>query len=131
MSNLFETVNLGYLEEISGGDSSFQKELIGIFLNQIPEFITNMNEFLIKNDNDNLAKEAHTAKSSVLIFMMDETGKTLKQIQYLAENNQTEQIPILLKNVEKALKRALIELTQYLEESTELSDAKPDSISSW
>jgi HPt (histidine-containing phosphotransfer) domain-containing protein len=131
MSNRFETVNLGYLEEISGGDSCFQKELIGIFLNQIPEFITNMNEFLLKNEINDLAKEAHTAKSSVLIFMMDETGKFLKQIQLLAENNQTEQIPLLLKNVEKALERASFELNQYLEESSEFSDVKPDSISSW
>lgn len=131
MNNRFETVNLSYLEEISGGDSSFQKELIGIFLNQIPEFMTNMNEFLAKNEIDNLAKEAHTAKSSVLIFMMDETGKTLKQIQLLAENNQTEQIPLLLENVKKAMERASSELTQYLEESTELSDIKPDSISNW
>jgi HPt (histidine-containing phosphotransfer) domain-containing protein len=71
----FEYVNLGYLEEISGGDTNFQKELIGIFLTQIPEFITNMHKFLIEKEIEELAKEAHTAKSSVLIFMMEETGK--------------------------------------------------------
>ena len=124
MNYRFETVNLGYLEEISGGDSSFQKELIGIFLNQIPEFMANMYEFLAKHEIDNLAKEAHTAKSSVLIFMMDETGKALKQIQLLAENNQIEQIPLLLENVEKALERASRELTQFLEEPTEVVKCK-------
>ncbi len=131
MNNRFETIKLTYLEEISGGDIQFQKELIGIFLSQIPEFIFNMNKFLSKNEIDNLAKEAHTAKSSVLIFMMDETGKILKQIQNLAENKQTKQIPLLLRTVEKALKSASMELNQYLEETTELSDIKPDSISNW
>ncbi|MFW6370708.1 MAG: Hpt domain-containing protein [Bacteroidota bacterium] len=131
MDNRFETVNLCYLEEISGGDANFQKELIGIFLNQIPEFLTNMKEYLEKNENGLLAKEAHTAKSSVLIFMMDETGKTLKQIQLLAENNQTEQVPILLANVEKALDNAFRELTQHLDALAELSHVKPDSLSTW
>lgn len=131
MDNRFETVNLSYLEEISGGDANFQKELIGIFLNQIPEFLTNMKEYLEKNEDGLLAKEAHTAKSSVLIFMMDETGKTLKQIQLLAENNQTEQIPILLANVEKALENASRELNQHLDALTELSHVKPDSLSTW
>jgi HPt (histidine-containing phosphotransfer) domain-containing protein len=131
MNNQFETINLGYLEEISGGDVQFQRELIGIFLNQIPEFIFNMYRFLAKNEIDNLAKEAHTAKSSVLIFMMEETGKSLKQMQILAENNQTEQIPLLLENVEKALESASRELKLYLDDTTELSDVKPDSVANW
>ncbi len=131
MNNRFKTINLSYLEEISGGDVRFQKELIGIFLNQIPEFIFNLYKFLSRKEIDNLAKEAHTAKSSVLIFMMEETGKTLKQIQLLAENNQTEQIPLLLKFVEKALENASMELNQYMQETEELSDVKPDSVSKW
>ncbi len=131
MDNRFETVNLCYLEDISGGDINFQKELIGIFLCQIPEFLSNMKEFLAKNDAGLLAKEAHTAKSSVLIFMMDETGKTLKQIQLLAENSQTEQIPILLDNVEKALANASRELTQHLDAIAETSHVKPDGLSAW
>ncbi len=131
MDNRFETVNLCYLEEISGGDTNFQKELIGIFLSQIPEFLSNMREFLVKNEYGSLAKEAHTAKSSVLIFMMDETGKTLKQIQHLAENNQTEQVPILLANVEKAMNNASRELTNYLDTIAELSHSKPGSLSNW
>jgi HPt (histidine-containing phosphotransfer) domain-containing protein len=131
MKNRFETVNLSYLNEISGGDTSFQKELIGIFLNQIPEFMLNMNQFLAKNEIENLAKEAHTAKSSVLIFMMDEAGKTLKQVQLLAENHQTEQIPFLLAKVGIALENAFRELTVFLDETTELSYEKPGSVSNW
>jgi HPt (histidine-containing phosphotransfer) domain-containing protein len=131
MKNRFETVNLSYLNEISGGDTSFQKELIGIFLNQIPEFMLNMNQFLEKNEIENLAKEAHTAKSSVLIFMMDEAGKTLKQVQLLAENHQTEQIPFLLAKVGIALENAFRELTVFLDETTELSYEKPGSVSNW
>jgi HPt (histidine-containing phosphotransfer) domain-containing protein len=116
MSNRFEYVNLGYLEEISGGDTGFQKELIEIFLKQVPDFVSNMNRFLTNNEISELAKEAHTAKSSVLIFMMDETGKTLKQIQNLAESNKTDEIPPLLTEVGNSLEGATKELSGYLTE---------------
>ena len=114
MDNQFEQVNLCYLEDISGGDAYFQEELIGIFLKQIPDFLTNMYRYLTENDNENLAKEAHTAKSSVLIFMMEETGNQLKNIQLLAEKSQVEQIPQLIQEVETALEKASMELSVYL-----------------
>lgn len=115
MSQNFEYVNLEYMEEISGGDSSFQKDLIQIFLSQIPEFVSNMHQFLSEKKYDLLAKEAHTAKSSVLIFMMEESGSKLKQIQLLAEENDIELIPELLSEVETKLEGAQEELSSYLE----------------
>lgn len=114
MDGHFDQVNLNYLDDISGGDTLFKKELIGIFLNQIPEFIRNLHKFLIEKQIEELAKEAHTAKSSVLIFMMEDTGKKLKQIQLLAENNQTDEITVLLSEVKNALNKAAKELNEYL-----------------
>ncbi|MCD6355445.1 MAG: Hpt domain-containing protein, partial [Prolixibacteraceae bacterium] len=61
-----QSLNLQYLEEVSGGDNAFKKELINIFLTQVPEFISNMKHFLTDGNLKELAKEAHTAKSSVL-----------------------------------------------------------------
>lgn len=115
MSNNFEYVNLEYLEEISGGDNGFKKDLIQIFLKQIPEFLENMYQFLKENKNDLLAKEAHTAKSSVLIFSMEDSGDKLKKIQLLAEDNDIDPIPELLNDVESKLKGAQKELSSYLE----------------
>ena len=103
------------MEEISGGDDGFKKDLIQIFLKQIPEFVSNMQRFLSENKNDLLAKEAHTAKSSVLIFMMEESGSKLKKMQLLAEEDDTEPIPVLLSEVETALDGAQKELSEYLE----------------
>lgn len=87
------------IDQIACGDVAFKKELIEIFMVQIPDFIENMNVFYEKNDYVSLAREAHTAKSSALIFGMKETGDLLKQIQLFAEQNEFELIPSL---VEKA-----------------------------
>lgn len=115
MNKVFEYVNFSYLEEISGGDDGFKKDLIQIFLNQIPEFVSNMHQFLAEEKYELLAKEAHTAKSSVLIFMMEESGSKLKQIQLLAEENDIDPIPGLLNDVELKLEGAQKELSAYVE----------------
>jgi HPt (histidine-containing phosphotransfer) domain-containing protein len=116
MDGQLNHVNLGYLDDISGGDCIFKKELIRIFLKQIPDFIRNLHRFLIDDEIENLAKEAHTAKSSVLIFMMEETGKNLKKIQLLAENNETEEILPLILEVQNDMDKASKELNIYLSE---------------
>lgn len=123
MDGQFNHVNLEYLDDISGGDCIFKKELIGIFLKQIPDFIRNLHRFLIDNEIENLAKEAHTAKSSVLIFMMEETGKNLKKIQLLAENNQKEEILPLILEVQNELDKASKELNVYLDEMQVMKNA--------
>ncbi len=114
MNEHFKHVNLEYLEEIAGGDAQFKKELIQIFLKQVPEFVSNMHQFLTQKDHSSLAKEAHTAKSSVLIFNMETTGRTLKKIQLLAEKEDTHPIPALIQEVETALEGASTELSTYL-----------------
>lgn len=98
------------LDDIAGGDENFKKELIDIFKGQIPDFIVNMNKYLLHNEMENLAREAHTAKSSVLIFGMKNTGSLLKQIQSLAENDGASSIPLLLEEVETDLTFALNKL---------------------
>lgn len=91
--------DLSELDRFSFGDETFKKELISIFMNQIPVFISNMNQFLEKQELENLAREAHTAKSSVLIFGMQNTGNMLKEIQKLAESHNTDLIPELIEKV--------------------------------
>jgi HPt (histidine-containing phosphotransfer) domain-containing protein len=106
MDNKFQQISIEQLDSVSFGDIEFKKELIEIFLEQIPEFISNMNKFFAKNDWENLAKEAHTAKSSSLIFGMTSTGTSLKDIQLQAEKSILDQLPALLNKVESELKDA-------------------------
>ena len=99
-------MDLQEINKITDGDKNFKKELIEIFLKQIDEFIIKMNTYFEDNKMENLAREAHTAKSSVLIFGMEDTGMLLKDIQFLAESNNTAEIPSLIKKVENDLNEA-------------------------
>ncbi len=116
MGNNFQQIKIEQLDYISFGDNEFKKELIEIFLDQIPEFISNMKKFFYEGDLTNLAKEAHTAKSSVLIFGMNNTGKSLKEIQLQSENNTIEQLSSLIESVELELNDAAKQLQIILSE---------------
>lgn len=102
--------NLEELDRFSFGDEEFRNELIKIFTEQLPEFIINLNLFYEKQEWENLAREAHTAKSSVLIFGMQNTGKMLKEIQTLAEAGETSELPFLLESVISDMKIVLDDL---------------------
>jgi HPt (histidine-containing phosphotransfer) domain-containing protein len=114
MSSNLKTIDINHLNSIVNGDENFKKELIGIFLNQIPVFIQNMKDYLDNNKMEKLAREAHTAKSSALIFGMENTGRLLKEIQHWAENNMALEIAPALKQVETELSKAETELLDLL-----------------
>ncbi len=80
--------DLSYLKEITGGESEIVKEMIEMFLAQVDEFKENMNKFLEDKNWTDLGKEAHKAKSSVLIVGMEELGKNLKKLQLLTEEEK-------------------------------------------
>ncbi len=100
------------IDAISGSDNAFKIELINIFLGQIPEFTSKMNTYLTEKKWELLAREAHTAKSSVLTFGMETTGALLKTIQLNIQSNQFESIEELVGNAIKDLNDAISELEE-------------------
>lgn len=73
--------DLKYLQTITEGDTASMRELILLFIEQVPEFITNLNKYLTEEQFIELGKEAHKAKSSVMIMGMDTLGHDLKTLQ--------------------------------------------------
>jgi len=86
MPNQFNTINLTYLESISEGDDEIIKELITIFLEQVPEFYEGFSEYFENKDWAKVAALAHKAKSSVLSMGMEELGnKHLKNLELICK----------------------------------------------
>ena len=80
--------NLDYLRNITGGDRESIREIILLFIEQVPEFIGNMKKHLEEKNYTELGREAHKAKSSVMILGMEDLGHDLKALQ-LATINRT------------------------------------------
>ena len=107
--------DLTYLKEITGGESSIVIEMVEMFIAQIDEFKENLNQYLNEKKWVELGKEAHKAKSSVLIVGMEELGKNLKKLQLLTEEEkEVETYPDFVKMFEEQCDAALIELTEEL-----------------
>lgn len=114
MDNNSQTIDFTSLYSVANNDVEFIKELIAIFLDQIPDFIKNMNQLFLDNNLEKLGREAHTAKSSVMVFGMINTGKLLNQIEIWAENKNLDEIEPALKIVERDLELAKNELNETL-----------------
>ncbi|NPA37238.1 MAG: Hpt domain-containing protein [Chlorobi bacterium] len=86
MPNQFKIINLTYLESISDGDNEIIKELINIFIEQVPEFYEGFDESFENRDWLKIASFAHKAKSSVLSMGMEELGnKDLKNLELVCK----------------------------------------------
>ncbi len=107
--------DLNYLKEITGGEPEIVKEMIEMFIEQVAEFKVNMDNYLANKQYIELGKEAHKAKSSVLIVGMEDLGKNLKKLQLLTEaNKEVETYPDYVKMFNEQCDAALIELQAEL-----------------
>lgn len=107
--------DLNYLKEITGGEPEIVKEMIEMFIEQVAEFKVNMDTYLSSKQYIELGKEAHKAKSSVLIVGMEDLGKNLKKLQLLTEaNKDVETYPDYVKMFNEQCDAALIELQEEL-----------------
>lgn len=86
MSSAYQEINLSYLESIADGDQEIIKELIIIFLDQVPEFTEGFKKSFSTKNWKELASIAHKAKSSVLSMGMNELGNIdLKNLELIAK----------------------------------------------
>lgn len=106
--------DLEYLESMTGGDKEIMQEMVDLFISQVPEFCENLNKYLENKDYDALGKEAHKAKSSVLIVGMNDLAKDLKNLQLLTiANTEKETYPVYVKKFETQCYSAIEELKHW------------------
>lgn len=116
MDKQLKYLNTKQIDTLAAGDNAFKLDLVNIFLEQIDEFVENMNLFLEQNNWEALGREAHTAKSSALTFGMEETGNLLKDIQNECEAEELAQISEKVKQAIANLQLAIPELNALKEE---------------
>jgi HPt (histidine-containing phosphotransfer) domain-containing protein len=81
----YKVISPEYLENVTGGDLSIKEEIVTIFKDQIPEFVTEMNDLYQKGAYFELGLLAHKAKSSVAIMGMESTAVMLKTFELQAK----------------------------------------------
>jgi HPt (histidine-containing phosphotransfer) domain-containing protein len=107
--------DLTYLKNMSGGDTEIIKEMIGIFNEQVQEYMIDMPKLLAEKNYFALGKLAHKAKSSVSIMGMTSVAADLKSLELQTKDNlSTESYPKLVDNFVVQCGLAVAELTEIL-----------------
>lgn len=111
MSTSYQEINLSYLESIADGDQEIIKELITIFLEQVPEFTDGLADHYSGKNWKGIAALAHKAKSSVISMGMNNLGNNdLKNLELVAKNLRIQE----LQTLESITDRETEELNQLI-----------------
>ncbi len=81
-------VDLSYVKGMASGNMDLIKEMIDIFISQVPEFLEDMKTYHDKKDWYNLGLVAHKAKSSVAVMGMERQAAALKNLEMLAKEEK-------------------------------------------
>lgn len=107
-------VNFSYLNEMSGRNPEFIKEMIGIFVTKIPEELESLEGALNSDDYDLVKKITHNMRSSLSLFMLEELFACLNPIEKEAlTGNFTTESHQCFSN----LKNRLIKITSSLKKN--------------
>ncbi len=111
----YKVFNPDYLVNITSGDTATMEEIVAIFRNQIPEFITEMNELFGSGKYYELGLLAHKAKGSVTVMGMEQTAIMLKEFELNAKaGEQKEKYAGYISKFEEDASTVLVEIDDYL-----------------
>lgn len=105
-------VSMAYLEEISGGDLDFQREILDTFLMEIPIDLEKIKMALEKEDWESLAQSVHKIKAPVEMFCDTEVNTLIQGIEQQAKNQEKADLSLKTKQMLKILDQVLLEMQE-------------------
>lgn len=104
-------INLSYLEEITGGDTTMILEMLDLFIRDIPTQIQNIQEFYNSDDIESLGKEAHKLKPTLQYIGLTGMFEDIKEVEHIAKSNTNmEKLADLIKNLQTSALECVPEL---------------------
>lgn len=77
--------DLTYLSEMTGGKKQLIKEIIDVFLQQVPNELKSINDAILTTDFITIKNFAHTMKSSVSIMGISSLSPILNEMEELSK----------------------------------------------
>ena len=102
------------IQQLAGGSSDFIKELISIFLEDVPETINQMENALSESDYLILGQLAHKMKSSIGIIGAHELYDLVCKIETASEASSLhDSLPELVRSLNQKMTQCYSDLEQY------------------
>ena len=110
--NIIDRAVFDALENSVGAD--FISELVSTFGEEAPIMIANLRQALSENNVDAFRREAHSMKTNAATFGATGLAELAKSIEYLARENQLDQVGGQLDLLESMYKAAQSELEKLI-----------------
>ena len=82
------TLDLSYLNEISGGDNDFINDILTTFLEEMPKDMEQIETAIQNNDNDLIGKMAHKTKATLQLLGLVELKDLAMKIEQTVKRNE-------------------------------------------
>lgn len=108
--------DLSYLNQVFQGNREMINNIINLFLQQVPEYIREMEECVRKNEPLSLHPLAHKAKSSVSMLGIKDMENDILQIEQDSKHlRNLEGLPLLVSRVRENCQVVYDQLKEALE----------------
>lgn len=108
--------DLSYLNQVFQGNREMINNIINLFLQQVPEYIREMEECVRKNEPLSLHPLAHKAKSSVSMLGIKDMETDILQIEQDSKHlRNLDGLPVLVTRVKDSCSVVYIQLKEQLE----------------
>ncbi|HZH64468.1 MAG TPA: ATP-binding protein [Flavisolibacter sp.] len=109
-------IKLNYLEELSGGDKTFEKQILQQFLQQTPEELNQLQQAVDSEAYDTIKQTAHSLKSTVgYMGLTEELHPYLTRLEQAATAGKTDAMNVDLDYVKATCSAALKEVEVVLQ----------------
>ncbi|MCC6601227.1 MAG: Hpt domain-containing protein [Crocinitomicaceae bacterium] len=107
--------DLSYLNQVFQGNKEMVNNIISLFLQQVPEYIKEMEDCVKKNEPLSLHPLAHKAKSSVSMLGIRDMESDILKIEQDSKNlRNLDQLPTLVYRVKETCQLVFIQLQEQL-----------------
>lgn len=104
-------IDLTYLNEISGGDSSFIKEMLELYVNTTATEGALFDGLVQNNDLDGINHLAHKMKAPIQMLGASDLFNTIKMLElYGKEKSHVEEIPAMVQKIQEQIELSIIEI---------------------
>jgi len=92
--------DLSYLNQVFQGNQVMIKQIISMFIQQVPSYIGEMEDCVMRMELDSLHPLAHKAKSSISMLGLKDMEELILSIEHKSKNNvDINELPELVEKV--------------------------------
>ncbi|MBP7511498.1 MAG: Hpt domain-containing protein [Bacteroidia bacterium] len=109
------TIDLTYLNEISGGDNNFIKEMLELYINTTATEAILFNELLAKQDYEGIGHLAHKMKAPIQMLGANELFNIIRSLeQYGKEASHIAEMPDYIRKINTLVEESIVEIKEIL-----------------